>query len=55
MHPCLAKVPDLSMLRYRARTNAAVLVNSVLSDTGRWCVTTNSTTQLVVDVSGWFG
>ena len=55
VHPCLAKVPDLSMLRYRARTNAAVLVNSVLSDTGRWCVTTNSTTQLVVDVSGWFG
>ena len=55
VHPCLAPVPQLSMLRYQARTNVAVLVNAGLSATGRWCVTTSSTTHLVVDVSGWFG
>jgi hypothetical protein len=55
VHPCLASVPQLSMLRYQTRTNVAVLVNSALSGTGRWCVSTSTATHLVVDVSGWFG
>ncbi len=55
VHPCLAPVPQLSMLRYQTRTNAAVLVNTVLDGGGRWCVTTSTPTHLVVDVSGWFG
>jgi SpoIID/LytB domain protein len=55
VHPCLAPVPQLSMLRYQTRTNAAVLVNTVLGGGGRWCVTTSTSTHLVVDVSGWFG
>lgn len=55
VHPCLAPVPQLSMLRYQTRTNAAVLVNTVLTGDGRWCVSTSTATQLVVDVSGWFG
>jgi SpoIID/LytB domain protein len=55
VHPCLAPVPQLSMLRYQTRTNVAVLVNSALSATGRWCVSTSTTSHLVVDVSGWFG
>ena len=55
VHPCLAPVPQLSMLRYQTRTNVAVLVNSALSGAGRWCVSTSTSTQLVVDVSGWFG
>jgi hypothetical protein len=55
VHPCLTPVPQLSMLRYQTRTNAAVLVNTVLTGSGRWCVSTSSATHLVVDVSGWFG
>lgn len=55
VHPCLAPVPQLSMLRYQTRTNVAVLVNSAVSGAGRWCVSTSTSTQLVVDVSGWFG
>ncbi len=55
VHPCLAPVPQLSMLRYQTRTNVAVLVNSALSTTGRWCVSTSTASHLVVDVSGWFG
>jgi len=55
VHPCLAPVPQLSMLRYETMTNAAVLVNTVLAGDGRWCVTTSAPTHLVVDVSGWFG
>ena len=55
VHPCLERTPDLSMLRYPARTNVAVQANSIVSDTGEWCVLASSTTHLVVDVSGWFG
>jgi SpoIID/LytB domain protein len=55
VHPCTAPVPQLSMLRHQTRTNVAVLVNSVLTGDGRWCVATSSGTHLVVDVSGWFG
>jgi SpoIID/LytB domain protein len=54
-HPCLSPVPQVSMLRYETRTNVAVLVNTLLSGAGRWCVTTSTSTHLVVDVSGWFG
>ncbi|MBI5087892.1 MAG: hypothetical protein HZB15_03210 [Actinobacteria bacterium] len=55
VHPCLDPVPDVSMLRYVAATNVAVLVNTVLDASGRWCVVTNGSADLVVDVSGWFG
>lgn len=55
VHPCQLPVPQLSMLRYSTRTNVAVLVNSVLDGAGGWCASTNGSTQLVVDVSGWFG
>ena len=55
VHPCLATTPALSMLRYVAATNTAALVNSITSAAGRWCVVSNQSTHLVVDVSGWFG
>jgi SpoIID/LytB domain protein len=55
VHPCLARAPQLSMLRYPASANMAALVNSVLSADGDWCVVTNASTDLVVDVTGWFG
>ncbi len=55
VHPCLNPVPEVSMLRYVAATNVAVLVNTVLDAAGRWCVVTNGSADLVIDVSGWFG
>lgn len=55
VHPCLSPVPDLSMLRYTVRTNVAVMVNTLLDGSGRWCLVTNGSADLVIDVSGWFG
>ena len=55
VHPCLARAPQLSMLRYPAGANTAAMVNGVLSADGDWCVVTNASTHLVVDVTGWFG
>jgi SpoIID/LytB domain protein len=55
VHPCLDPPPDVSMLRYVARTNVAVLSNTALDAAGRWCVVTNGSAHLVIDVSGWFG
>jgi hypothetical protein len=43
------------MLRYPASANMAAMVNGVLSADGDWCVVTNASTHLVVDVTGWFG
>jgi SpoIID/LytB domain protein len=55
VHPCLDPVPDVSMLRYTVRTNVAVLVNTMVDTSGRWCLVTNGSAHLVIDVSGWFG
>jgi len=55
VHPCISPVPDLSMLRYVERTNVAALVNTLLDASGRWCLVTNGSADLVIDVSGWFG
>jgi SpoIID/LytB domain protein len=55
VHPCLEPVPDVSMLRYVERTNVAVLVNNLVDTSGRWCLMTNGSAHLVIDVSGWFG
>ena len=55
VHPCQATTPDLSMLRYPATRNVAVLVTGATDAAGRWCLVTNSTTELVIDITGWFG
>jgi SpoIID/LytB domain protein len=55
VHPCLASVPQVSMLRYPARTNVAVAVNSIVSGADTWCLTSSAVTHLIVDVTGWFG
>ena len=55
VHPCLAATPAVSMLRFPTMTNVATLANSPTSTTGEWCVVSNAATDLVVDVSGWFG
>jgi SpoIID/LytB domain protein len=55
VHPCLPTTPDVSMLRFPARTNVAVLSTDIVSASGEWCVVASNATHLVVDVSGWFG
>ena len=55
VHPCQPTAPDLSMLRYPAARNVAVLVTGMTDSSGRWCLVTNASTQLVIDVTGWFG
>ena len=55
VHPCLESTPDVSMLRFPARTNVAVLSTGIVSGSGEWCVVASAATHLVVDVSGWFG
>jgi len=55
VHPCQATAPDLSMLRYPVTRNVAVLVTGATDASGRWCLLTNAATQLVIDVTGWFG
>ncbi|MCU1359734.1 MAG: hypothetical protein JWN99_1023, partial [Ilumatobacteraceae bacterium] len=55
VHPCLNPAPDVSMLRYAVRTNVAALVNTMVDAAGRWCLVTNGSADLIIDVSGWFG
>jgi hypothetical protein len=55
VHPCLPKAPDLSMLRYPVARNVAVLVTGATDASGRWCLVTNASAQLVIDVTGWYG
>lgn len=55
VHPCLTRTPDVSMLRYPARQSTASPVRAPLSPLGDWCVVTNGSAHLLVDVSGWFG
>jgi hypothetical protein len=52
---CRAATPALSVLRFPAVRNVAGLVTGVASGDGRWCVMSSASTELVVDVTGWFG
>lgn len=52
---CRTPTPNVSMLRFPATRNVAALVTGIATADGRWCVVTNATTQIVVDVTGWFG
>ena len=54
VHPCLAKVPSVSMVRYVVGSNAATSVSVPDDASGRWCVTASSAVHLVVDLSGYF-
>lgn len=55
VHPCLSRTPDVSVLRYPVRQNTAAPVRSTVSSGGDWCIVTNGSAHVVVDVSGWFG
>jgi hypothetical protein len=54
VHPCLATVPSVSMVRYVVGSNAATSVAVPDDAKGRWCVTASSAVHLVVDLSGYF-
>ncbi|MEI6497880.1 MAG: SpoIID/LytB domain-containing protein, partial [Actinomycetota bacterium] len=52
---CQATLPAVSMLRYPAGVNVAVSSTQMLSGTGDWCASASTSTNVVVDVNGWFG
>lgn len=54
VHPCLAQVPNLSMVRYFTGANSATSVVSLDDGSGRWCLTASSSVHVLVDVSGYF-
>ncbi len=54
VHPCLPAVPDLSMVRYAPYANAATTVVGPDDGSGRWCIASNRTVHVLVDVSGYF-
>ena len=52
---CQTPLPAVSMLRYPASVNVAVSSTQMLSDAGDWCASASTSTNVVVDVNGWFG
>lgn len=52
---CRPPSTRLSMLRFPAERNVAALVTGITTGDGRWCVTASAATQIVIDVTGWFG
>lgn len=55
VHPCLAKVPNVSMVRNVANSVAATTVTGVVDGAGRWCLRSNVSMHVLIDVSGWYG
>lgn len=55
VHPCLAPVPTISMVRNTANTTSATTVTGILDGSGRWCLQAGAAMQILIDVSGWYG
>ncbi|CAB4883365.1 unannotated protein [freshwater metagenome] len=55
VHPCMAAVPNLSMVRNFANSVAATTVAGIVDGFGRWCLKPNVAMDMVIDVSGWYG
>lgn len=56
VYPCSDDAPNASNVNYRAGQIAepnAVIVG-LASDTGTFCITTFATTDVIVDITGWF-
>ena len=53
-HPCGAALPPTSTLNFLADESRANHAYVGLSDDGRLCVFTNQTTDVIVDLVGWF-
>jgi hypothetical protein len=54
VHACLALAPT-STVRWSSGMAASMLLFGASDGKGGWCVTSSVSTQVVVDVSGWFG
>jgi SpoIID/LytB domain protein len=54
VHPCLSVVPSVSMVRFATLTSVAVTVSGITTADGRWCLSTNTSTDVVIDVAGYF-
>lgn len=54
VHACLALAP-MSTVRWLGGVSSSMAVVGASDAAGRWCVTPSVATQMVVDVSGWFG
>lgn len=54
VHPCMAPLPNVSAVRFVARTNAATTVAGGDDAAGRWCLVSTNAVHVLVDVSGYF-
>jgi hypothetical protein len=54
VHPCLAVVPSVSMSRFTALTSVAVTVSGITTAGGTWCLAPSASTDVVIDVAGYF-
>lgn len=55
VHPCMATVPNLSMVRNFAYSIAATTVAGIIDPYGRWCLRPNVAMDILIDISGWYG
>jgi hypothetical protein len=55
VHPCIAKVPSVSMVRNLANSVAATTVTGAVDGAGRWCLKPSVSMHVLIDVSGWYG
>lgn len=54
VHPCMATVPNLSMVRNFAYSVAATTVAGIVDSSGRWCLRPNVAMDILIDISGWY-
>ena len=54
VHPCVAAMPEVSVVQTWPSANAASAVIGADDQAGRWCIATSTATHVLVDVSGYF-
>ena len=54
VHECRTPAPQVSMVRFPVGVAASANVLGLDDPTGRWCIVPSVSTQLVVDVTGYF-
>jgi hypothetical protein len=54
VHPCVATVPQVSMVQTWPGANVASLVIGSDDGLGRWCIASSKSMHVLIDVSGYF-
>ncbi|MEO7397633.1 MAG: hypothetical protein ABIW84_03630, partial [Ilumatobacteraceae bacterium] len=54
VHPCLPRVPEVSMVRNFANSVAATTVTGIVDSAGRWCLQASVAMHAVLDISGYY-